>query len=163
MNFGKNFRILAVMCCLLVLVLVLTWPYRCTVIGSNSVKYRFAFWEEEPEFIEAGDYILFTWEGADPQGKGLKDGMTLVKKVGCLPGQALWMNATEGWCDDQFLATVKNTDFQGDSLRPFLFKGLVPAQSFFVIGDSEWSYDSRYWGFVAQKRVLGKIIWGIGF
>ena len=34
---------------------------------------------------------------------------------------------------------------------------MIPADSYFVLGDGEKSYDSRYWGFV--KKIMGSRTW----
>lgn len=103
---------------------------------------------------QRGDVIVFIYP-QDPK----KD---FVKRLIGLPGETLQINNGTIYIDDKPLfAPVFNQiyyynrgEFAKDSQ-----KIKVPEDSFFVLGDnSASSQDSRYWGFVPRKNILGKAI-----
>lgn len=107
-----------------------------------------------------GDVIVFVY----PEDRK-KD---FIKRLVGLPGETLEIKDGTIYINGQpLLDPVFNQRFyynRGD----FALEGqkiLVPPESFFVLGDnSASSKDSRYWGFVPRKNLLGKamvIYWPI--
>lgn len=47
------------------------------------------------------------------------------------------------------------TDTKGKPL-PLIDGGIIPKGKYFVIGDAVRSFDSRYWGLLDEKEILGK-------
>ncbi|WP_405367193.1 signal peptidase I [Ruminobacter sp.] len=37
----------------------------------------------------------------------------------------------------------------------FFFKEIIPEKKYFFLGDTEHSYDSRYWGYVDEENIVG--------
>jgi type IV secretory pathway protease TraF len=126
-------------------------PAHISVTLTSSVGYRL-FFLTEPEFrdFRQGDYLLFD--------KHLDQAQTdrLLKKVGCAPGQRL--SAVEGKfsCDGHFLGRALARDAKGNPLPQFIFNGIVPAGSLFMVGSHPRSYDSRYFGFIHADSVFKK-------
>jgi len=101
-----------------------------------------------------GDIIVFIY----PQDKK-KD---FIKRLVGLPGETVEIKNGTIYVDDKPLL---DSNF---STRYYYIRGefgqegkkiVVPKDSYFVLGDnSASSLDSRYWGFVSHKNVLGKAI-----
>ena len=75
--------------------------------------------------------------------------------VGC-PGDELRTEGAEFYLNDKKIAVASRHDSKGVAVTSFRFDGVIPAGSYFVLGDGEKSYDSRYWGFVRKSWVVGR-------
>ena len=70
----------------------------------------------------------------------------LIKRVAALPGQ------------EYRLPPASDKDSKGRSIKSFSPKtGIVPFAQFVVIGDTKYSLDSRYLGFVPQSSIVDTI------
>jgi len=96
-------------------------------------------------------YVVFSFKGS----RYYKKGHLMVKQVTCLPGDVLTVKGKEYFCNGKHMATARDTDSKGIPVENFKFSGKIPAGNYFVLGTSEDSYDSRYWGFVERKSILG--------
>nr|WP_320194014.1 S26 family signal peptidase [uncultured Desulfobacter sp.] len=97
--------------------------------------------------IAKGSYVVF--HPTDSQqalvSKYVKN-TPLMKRVAALPGQAYR------------LPPASHTDSKGRAITPFFPKtGIVPSAQFVVIGDTKYSLDSRYLGFVPQSSIVDTI------
>ena len=75
--------------------------------------------------------------------------------VGC-PGDTLRTEGAEFYLNGERIAVASGHDSKGVAVASFRFDGMIPASSYFVLGDGEKSYDSRYWGFVRKSWVVGR-------
>ena len=75
--------------------------------------------------------------------------------VGC-PGDTLRTQGTEFYLNDERVAVASRHDSEGVAVPSFRHDGIIPAGSYFVLGDGERSYDSRYWGFVRKSWIVGR-------
>ncbi len=75
--------------------------------------------------------------------------------VGC-PGDTLRTEGAEFYLNGEKIAVASGHDSKGVAVASFRFDGVIPAGSYFVLGDGEKSYDSRYWGFVRKSWVVGR-------
>ena len=75
--------------------------------------------------------------------------------IGC-PGDKLRTQGTEFYLNGERIAVASGHDSKGVAVSSFRFDGVIPAGSYFVLGDGEKSYDSRYWGFVRKSWVVGR-------
>ena len=75
--------------------------------------------------------------------------------VGC-PGDKLRTEGAEFYLNDKKIAVASGHDSNGVAVSSFRFDGVIPAGSYFVLGDGERSYDSRYWGFVKKSWIVGR-------
>jgi len=136
-------------------------PFKLTIVTMRSVNLHAALYLPGERSLRQGDYALFRWQGDDPQGKGLKDGMILLKRVACGPGQRLKVTPVQFFCDGQAGEFLRLKDSKGRPVRPFLYNGIIPQGKYFMIGDNPLSYDSRYWGFIDKNQIVGKVIFGL--
>lgn len=75
--------------------------------------------------------------------------------VGC-PGDTLRTKGAEFYLNDEKIALAKEHDSKGVAVTSFRFEGVIPVGSYFVLGDGEKGYDSRYWGFVKKSWIVGR-------
>ena len=73
--------------------------------------------------------------------------------VGC-PGDTLRMEGAEFYLNGERIAVASRHDSKGAAVPSFRFDGVIPPDSYFVLGDGERSHDSRYWG--GGGRILKK-------
>lgn len=112
----------------------------------NKLIYRF----KEPQ---AGDIIVFRYP-EDPR-------RAFIKRLVAKPGQAVELKDGKIYIDGEVLD-------EPDIFSQFYYynragfgagKIVVPKDSYYVLGDnSASSRDSRYWGFVPKKFLLGKAL-----
>ena len=135
----------------LALVVGLWLPGHISVTLTPSLGYRIFFLTEpESNFFKEGDYLLFQ--------KHLQNAKTdrLLKKVGCASGHRLTVSNGAYYCDENYLGHALVRDTKGNQLPQFIFNGVVPANSLFMIGNHPRSYDSKYFGFIHTGNVLKK-------
>lgn len=111
-----------------------------------------------PRALVSGQYVMFTWHGEDHNGiEKLKQGLSLVKRVTCLPGQHLKVTPTKAKCDGKEIGHVRDKTMDGKTITPALFDGVIPPGQVFLMGEHYFSYDSRYFGLVPQGWIQGVI------
>lgn len=75
--------------------------------------------------------------------------------VGC-PGDTLRTEGAVFYLNGEKIAVARRHDSKGVAVTSFRFDGVIPPGSYFVLGDGEKSYDSRYWGFVKRSWIVGR-------
>jgi signal peptidase I len=105
---------------------------------ANKISYRF-------ETPERGEIIIFR--------PPLEIKRNYIKRIVGIPGDKIEITNGEIYLNDKKLeeSYVKNRSYE--NMPPTI----VPDNSFFVLGDNRPnSSDSRYWGFVPRKNVVGR-------
>jgi len=105
---------------------------------ANKISYRF-------ETPERGEIIIFR--------PPLEIKRNYIKRIIGIPGDKIEIANGEIYLNDKKLEEpyVKNRSYE--NMPPTI----VPDDSFFVLGDNRPnSSDSRYWGFVPRKNVVGR-------
>ncbi len=123
---------------------------------ADRVSYRFS----KPK---RGDLVVFRTTGLLSIANAGDKTLFLERVVG-LPGEQIEINGGRVYANGKLLG-------QRDGIPPItytapMFKAptesssfTVPEESYFVLGDnSPHSYDSRYWGSVPQKNILGRAV-----
>ena len=113
-------------------------PGHLTITKTNSVKHHL-FWEINRKTPQKGDYVRLplydSKVGCAP--------CSIVKRIGCLPGDRLVDKGSQYYCNDEYLGEYQT----GNNIEPFKYSGTVPPGMVFLVGDRDKSYDSRYFGF----------------
>ncbi len=130
-------------------------PGHVTVATSGSLDHRVFFLLPAPAKVELDDYLVFRHQGLSQVQQGLRaDHDQMIKKVGCLPGDQLTMDAAnQFFCNGRPLGQALETDSKGRTLPRFSFNGPVPADKLFMIGSHSRSYDSKYYGFIDVHEI----------
>ena len=97
--------------------------------------------------IANGSFVVFHPIAAQqPLVSKYVKNIPLMKRVAALPGQAYQ------------LPPASNTDSKGRPITAFEPKtGIVPANHLIVVGNTNFSLDSRYIGFVPQSSIIDAI------
>ena len=95
-----------------------------------------------------GDYVVFPApETPVTKGKNL----TFLKKIECMPGDRIIRKGREFYCLHYLGRALERTK-DGIPLSPSDFEGRLPENCYWVKGDHERSYDSRYFGPVCSPK-----------
>ena len=135
-------------------------PGRLIISTSPSLDHRIFFLTRAKDSITTGDYLVFRYKDTRFVHKGLdQENDRLVKKVGCCPGEMFSVDAERAFiCGQRELGKALETDSKGRSLPVFEFTGLVPDNSYFMMGSNPRSFDSRYFGFIHADEILYKAL-----
>ncbi len=127
-------------------------PSRFSVTLSDSLDHRIFFVKRiaEQDTIQRNDYVIFPMTS-----RFVNNGKTatVTKKVVCVPGEVLRVQGKTYYCDSRFLGVAKEYSLKGEKVKHFVFCGEVPPNSFFVMGESKDSYDSRYEGLIRRADI----------
>ena len=135
-------------------------PERIIVSTSPSLDNRIFFLTKTKAAIKNGDYLVFKHRDTSFVRKGIdQDNDRLLKKVGCSSGEMLLVNTKKTFfCGSRKLGTALEVDSKGRSLPFFEFTGVVPENSYFMVGTNPRSFDSRYFGFIHADEILYKAL-----
>lgn len=112
-----------------------------------------------PRDMRVGDYVRMVWKGVDPNGiSKLREGTSIIKKVGCLPGQHLRVTMRQADCDGVKVGHIRHKTMDGRPISPVLYDGIIPPDKVFLLGEHYYSYDSRYFGLVPVEWIQG-VLW----
>ena len=83
-------------------------------------------------------------------------GAVFAKRFAGCSGDALRTEGAGFYLNGEKIAVASGHDSSGTAVSNFEFDGRIPPDSYFVLGDGEKSYDSRYWGFVRKSWIVGR-------
>jgi conjugative transfer signal peptidase TraF len=136
------------------------------LIGYNETPslpgHFFLVEKDKKDHLERGDYVSFYTRDLMPYyPKGSKFIKRIVGMSGDFiskSGQIFTICQKEN--PSQCIAVeARTTDSKGNPAPQFIPKSKkIPPGCFFVMGDHPRSFDSRYWGYVCEKEVIGKAV-----
>jgi len=121
---------------------------------NTSASLPVGLYVKNQKAITRGCYVVFHPTPAQQLhvSKYVKN-LPLMKRVAALPGQTYQ------------LPPASDTDSEGRVITPFSPKtGIVPSEHLVVLGNTKYSLDSRYLGFVPQSSIIDTItpLWVFG-
>lgn len=124
---------------------------------------RFSYRFSKPR---RGDLVVFR-----TRANGfLQEASVFVSRIAGLPGERMSIRDGKVWADGRALGKVDGipeVDYQlphpGSPITPAMDGNVefaVPTGGYFVLGDNTFnSLDSRYWGHVPEKDLIGRVAW----
>jgi conjugal transfer pilin signal peptidase TrbI len=109
----------------------------------------------QPQDLKIGDYVAFV-----PVG-GLMgphfEGKTVGKMIAGLPGDKFVVKGNIAYIGGRLIGELDLTDKLGKKPGDFDRVDVVPPGKVLVVGTEPRSYDGRYWGFLDQKLIVGRV------
>jgi conjugal transfer pilin signal peptidase TrbI len=82
-------------------------------------------------------------------------GTNFTKIIGCSQGETIERKNDNFYCNNHFLGTAIRKDGTGKIIESVYLNEVIPKGKFFMIGTNPKSYDSKYFGYVDEKEILG--------
>lgn len=118
--------------------------------GDHILVNKRAYWDTTPQ---RGDVVVFRFPEDETK--------LFVKRIIGLPGDVVEVRDQSIYLNGVVFPEpyIQHTDrnILADNPRDHLPAATVPPNSYFVLGDNrESSLDSRFWGYVAKDKIIGK-------
>ncbi len=127
--------------------------YRFAFLTDYSVNFSCGILDQHNKLPVKGEYYAFIFKAVNNE----KYGRYFVKKVACISGDLLVRKGRDFYCNDKYIGSAKIFDRNGSPAPLFEYNGVIPQGYYFAVGENIDSYDSKYWGFVNQNWVVGKV------
>jgi len=138
-------------------------PYRIGLIDTPSIFKKVVIYKMDkiyPNFDIIKDRLyVFKLPYETPY---YKKGTLFIKYAKCVAGDRLEVKGLNFYCNGKLIAVAKKTDSKGIPVTHFEYNGTIPDGYFFAYAPHPRSYDSRYWGLVPIKNVVGEGILELG-
>ena len=129
---------------------------------DHVIVNRTAYWFSEPK---RGDIAVFETRGITALESEARyvEGTVYVKRLVDLPGETIEIHDGHVFANGRQLGTrdgLPAVTYEPPRFPqyPASYKVQVPEKSYFMLGDnSPRSSDSRYWGFVPQENLIGRV------
>ncbi|NDY73518.1 peptidase [Desulfobacter hydrogenophilus] len=118
----------------------------CYINATASLPVGLYLKTNQP--IKIGSIVVFYPDlNENPfAAKYVSPGIPLMKRVAFLSGQTF------------HLPPASNIDSKGRTITPFSPKtGIVPSEQLVVVGNTKYSLDSRYLGFIPQSSIIDTV------
>jgi len=140
------------------------------VIALFTARYHFAFDSQEDRCLpDYRFYLIDKWdtkmvrhnlyafrgEGVEPV---FRDGQGMLKKLAGLPGDRVEIDNTEQiLINNELIATgLAAAEKLGQANSAFYGQGEIGPGRYWFTGETENSFDSRYWGTVSDDQIIGR-------
>lgn len=149
-----------------VLALVIGIPFGNTLgkhykIGLDLGEFRCLPWHVylvelgRPSSLKRGDYVAFVARDG-VMGNRFK-GKLIGKMIAGLPGDTVIVKDDFATVNDTPVGPLTLLSRLGKNTRDFDRTAVVPEGMVFVVGTEPRSYDGRYWGFLDQSYLIGRV------
>jgi len=160
-----NFLIFVLLLCPFIYVIYFS-PYHISYIAGNSSALKLVIFKytDINETIKKDEHYLIKWPDQRAEHVGLHQDDIIIKKTVCMPGEILEVKNLGVNCNGVYqgtiAVTVPGTDIQVTPY-PFPEKTCIADDQYYMEGDTIFSYDSRYFGFIPRTAFFGTILLGI--
>lgn len=143
------------------LVLWLSGP-RVAINTSESLPIGIYFiTQTSGKEVGKGDLVLFYDEEINNKAaerKYIRAGQMIGKRVAAVGGEKIRVGPKQTMVLGRKVSgNAPLSDSYGRTMQRFLYDGVVPDGSVFLLGDTDNSYDSRYYGFVEISKIRGTL------
>ena len=125
---------------------------------EDCIKGRYFFIEKNYKTLKDGDYFVFRFKGS----KLYRKGTLFVKIVGCSAGEHLYTKKTSKglayYCNDRLLGYACDRKKYKNCPAHLEYNEIIPKGYYYAMGTAYNAYDSRYYGLVNEKAIVGKAI-----
>ena len=125
-------------------------PRYFTVTKTRSLNHRFFFINRHADHYKRGDHVVFLLQKDPHYPKEI-----LIKRVTGVPGDEVSTTGNRYFVNGTNVCEAKDYSLKGKKLEKFCYKGTLPAHKYFVTGENKDSYDSRYFGMVDIRQIMG--------
>lgn len=126
-----------------------TWFPKLNWVLTDSVPHYLLIKSDKE--IGKGDYVSYHLTNYLDDMKKI----WVTKQAACMPGDHLFVQGRNYFCNNEFLGQSKELSLKGQPLEAFIYDGVIPDNRVFLMTDHQDGFDSRYWGLVpldALKR-----------
>lgn len=113
---------------------------------SSSLRYAVFYLSDRPtSVIHRGDYVVFRMNNDTTRRLRIN---RVIKEAVCIAGDRLETRDRDFYCNGDYLGRAKSISMTGDKAPLFIFNDTISEGNIFVMGHTQDSFDSRYFGFV---------------
>jgi len=127
-------------------------------VDSCLPPYRWFIIDRWDRRIERYDLIAF--RAIEPMQALFPQGQTVIKRVMGLPGDRVIVDeetiTINGWSAERRVCGLVLAPKLGHPPQHYIRNLIVPAGRYWVMGETDNSYDSRYWGTVGATDIIGQ-------
>ena len=123
---------------------------------SQCLKATLYLIDKKDKNIKQGDLVAFKFNKEDSI---FEKGRNFIKITGALPGDTVQYTPYEIKVNDSQLDIINMLhviNFLNLEQKDFYKKYEIEKDELFVVGETMYSYDSRFWGTVNKSDVIGK-------
>ena len=131
--------------------------YKILISNTESLPYTLFLQTPKKEFT-AGIIVTFKYQFKNYFKYTQGDNFTKI--IGCSQGQTILKVKNDFYCNGGKIGTALTKDGKGNFIESVELNEIVPQGKYFMIGTNPKSYDSRYFGYVDEKDILG-VTYGI--
>ena len=122
--------------------------------NEKSAGYSFFIIDRNDRVLEKGELYAFSAERLEPL---FKDGTKMVKFLRAVPGDTVEVTTGNVFVNGKAITGGPlNAPKLKKKLEDFVNKGVLKEDQFWFLGVSPSSFDSRYWGAVSERQILGR-------
>lgn len=127
--------------------------------GPRCLDPRFFWVNVGDRRVGRGDYVVFRSRGMGPF---YPDGTLVIKRVAGVAGDHVVVSPQGVWVNSVYQGGLTHVE-QGGKLWKLGHRAgeyqrdeQVPLNRWWVMGTNPRSFDSRYWGYVANEQIVGR-------
>ena len=127
--------------------------------GPRCLDPRFFLVNVTDRRVGRGDYVVFRSRGMGPF---YPDGTLVIKRVAGVAGDHVVVNPQGVWVNGVYQGDLMHAE-PGEKLWKLGHRAgeyqrdeQVPWNRWWVMGTNPRSFDSRYWGYVANEQIVGR-------